>query len=78
MNPKTTRAGLVAEEQSSLFGFDLVTEFMDRLRRSFDLTKVTHLTTVSIGDRNGDRFLVNIKTNVFATIFHDLPPQLWL
>ncbi len=60
MNPKPTRAGLVAEEQSPLFGFDLVTEFMDRLWRIFDLTKVTHLTAIRTSDGNRDRFLVNI------------------
>lgn len=69
MNPKPTRAGLVAEKQSSLFGFDLVTELFQRLRCVFDLTKVPHNTAIRISDGNRDRFLVNIKTNVFATIF---------
>jgi hypothetical protein len=44
-----------------------------------DLLSELSITAIRISDGNRDRFLMNMKTNVFAPIFHDdLPPQLWL
>ncbi len=43
-----------------------------------DLSEESYLASITLGHRDRDGFFVHIKTDVFAKLFHDLPPQLRL
>lgn len=78
MNAETTGPCLIAEEERTFLGLDLVAQSFDRLRGIFDFAEIANLTPLRLRDGNRHGFLMHVQADEFATIVHDLPPQLWL
>jgi hypothetical protein len=75
MNAKSTRAGLIHESQAAARRSQRAYHLGHRFQITGDYTVVTDFASAPLfGERDVDRFLVDIHPHEHATFRHGLPP----
>lgn len=78
MDPDAARAGLEHEVEDPVRRAQRAHRFVERLEVSRDGALVPNLAlAAALGDRDVDRFLVDIQPYEHATVPHDRPPRVW-
>ena len=78
IDPEATRAGLVDEVELPVGRAQRPYHLVEWLEITRDDAIVADFAAaVTLGDRDVDRFLVDIQPYEHATVPHDLPPRAW-